>query len=95
MLRLRLLLATALANAKADPSWHQCIRLIAGLVILRANSALFIAALVLQAVGAPPAWPHEAPLMWASVWALAYVALSFLADWFGVDGMSDLDIDLR
>ena len=95
MLRLRLLLATAVANAKADPSWRQCIRLIAGLVVLRANSALFIAAVVLQAFGAPPAWPHEAPLMWAAALAPAYVSLSFLADWAGVDGMGDLDIDLR
>ena len=33
--------------------------------------------------------------MWAAAWAPAYVSLSFLADWAGVDGMGDLDIDLR
>ncbi|MCY1645001.1 hypothetical protein [Methylorubrum sp. SL192] len=92
---LRLLLATAVANAKADPAWRQCIRLIAGLVVLRVNSAIFIAAVVLQAIGAPALWPHDAPLMWAAVWAPAYVALSFLADAFGVDGMGDPDLDPR
>lgn len=85
----RRLLAFALANAKADPGWRECIRMTSGLVILRANSALFLSAFVLWAVGAPQAWPHEAPLMWASVWAPAFVGLSLLADWAGVDGMRD------
>ncbi|MFE1597375.1 hypothetical protein [Methylobacterium sp. ID0610] len=88
---IRRLLATAAANLRADPSWRECIRMTCGLVFLRANSALFIAAFVLWAVGAPQAWPNEAPLMWAAVWAPAFVGLSLLADWAGVDGMRDPD----
>lgn len=92
---LRRLLRAALDNARADPGWRECIRLVAGLPILRANAALFVAAFLLPLVGVPPAWPHEAPLMWAIAWLPAFLGLTLLADWAGVDGMHDPDIDNR
>ncbi|WP_375275792.1 hypothetical protein [Methylorubrum thiocyanatum] len=91
----RRLVSTAAANLRADPSWRECLRLVAGLPILRANAALFVAAVLLPLVGVPPAWPHEAPIMWAIAWLPAYLGLAFVAEWAGVDGMRDPDTDDR
>lgn len=94
MLRRRRLL-TALANLRGAPGWRECIRLTAGLVILRANSALFVSTVVLWAVCVAPAWPHEDPLLWLSVWMPAYLVFALLAEWVGVAGMRDPDLDNR
>ena len=91
---LRRLLSTALDTVRADPGWRECIRLVVGLPILRANAALFIAAFLLPLFRVPPSWPHESPAMWAIAWLPAFLGLTLLADWLGVDGMRDPDDDL-
>ncbi|MBD8909419.1 hypothetical protein [Methylorubrum zatmanii] len=92
---IRRLLATAVANAKADPGWRECIRLVAGWTHLRAISALFIASVVLPVTGAEPAWPHEDPLLWACAWVPAFIALTLLAEWADVSGLRGHDLDNR
>lgn len=72
-----------------DATLREWARLAGGLPLPRAVWAMFAASILLGLAGAPQAWPHEAPAMWAAAWLPPFLFLRWLASRAGVLGMRD------